>query len=634
MVINGILITIILIIIMLIFINNTTSTSKMGNVINEQFIGSPGTDGAINGADHRNYVKTGQDKFNLFTNIVNLTDPAVSFSDRNTKDAIDKALSSVDTVPTANNYNLEYDNPFKLSGQKPADFGRAEFCEKAINSCDAFNNPEFAENCGISFDINGESFKGKPHMGGMYISQIDRGAQMKKAETVKTSNSPPYDPDKVFQPTLGKSSPGKFAITKDQCVVMKERIDCQAKQSFDTPNCTQCYTSRKFSRVDPKTPRQRTELIFMGEGIVSVESSNPELFKGTNYSYMRLSTSGGTGITLPDNAEGEHFTVTLSVGPGEDLSKAYIAGMLYAWTAKGLFKYDLYNLVESDSITKAKPKTAGAMSISEYPCLMMMIGNGQLGARLECIMPFTFLSTTSEDTLTCNNGPIITDARSAKFLNSGSCHTKESEPGKYSLDCLQEKFIQLGGTNKGSGYPSTSEKAAALMFDANNTPLSIDEITNNIYKKILAAATGRRGDGTTLSINEWSDMSIWANGKSINTPCDTPGEITNNCRSYLYNNMGAKSHIGPTYTLSMNFTSSTEGNNSMRGNNVYCTKNGQINPDTEEGKSLVPWYDKQNIEGIKMIYDAIHRDANDNTLSNDRRAHAIKLCYGIDIVEQ
>lgn len=57
------------------------------------------------------------------------------------------------------------------------------------------------------------------------------------------------DPYQVFQPTVGTAKPGKFALTKDDCIIVKERVDCDSKQSFDSPNCTQCYTSRTFFLV-------------------------------------------------------------------------------------------------------------------------------------------------------------------------------------------------------------------------------------------------------------------------------------------------------------------------------------------------------------------------------------------------
>lgn len=627
MVINGILITIILIIIMLIFINTTKSTTQKNGNINEQFTGNSGT---INSIDRQNYIKTSQDKFNVFTNIVNLTDPAIPSSDDNIQATIDKALSSLNTIPTATTYKLEQNNPFKVSGQMPVNFEAAMACEKAANSCESFDNQEFASKCGISFDMEGLSFDGKPHIGGMYISENDRREQLKRAEIVKTTRSPPYDPVKVFQPTLGKAAPGKFAITKDQCISMKERIECEKKQTFDSANCAQCYTSQKFSRIDSAVPRIGSDIYMIGDGVVSIVSSQADLFNGADVSRIQLNPTNPTSVSLSSNAEGARFTIKLTGDP----TKAFISGLLYAKTAKGYFKYDLYNMVESDSISKAKPRLGGVTQLYETTCFVMMTGTGQKTASFECVMPFSFLSLTELDTLTCDNGPIITKASSAQFLNSDSCHTKESAPGKYSLECLQEKFVQLGGTNKGSGYPSTPQKAAELMFDANGKAFNIEKIADNIYKKILAASTGRREDGTILSITEWNDNSVWSNGKSINTPCDTPGSVSRDCMSYLYNNMGVKSHIGATYTLPMNYTSSNTGVGGTVGTNVYCVQNSPIDPSTEDGyafgKSLVDG----GIVKIKETYDKIHRTANDNTLSNEARSSAIKQCYGIDIAKR
>ena len=87
----------------------------------------------------------------------------------------------------------------------PGTFQQAKTCEAAGTSCSAFDDPTFAANCGMSFDINAIGADGKPHIGGLYISPDDRQKQTKLAEDVLSTGGPPYDPYKVYQPTLGKS---------------------------------------------------------------------------------------------------------------------------------------------------------------------------------------------------------------------------------------------------------------------------------------------------------------------------------------------------------------------------------------------------------------------------------------------
>lgn len=67
------------------------------------------------------------------------------------------------------------------------------------------------------------------------------------------------------------------------------------------------------------------------------------------------------------------------------------------------------------------------------------------------------------DALTCDNGPIITQAASAVFLESDPCYSKDNKPGNYKLECLQDRWMQLGGTTEGTGYPTSREKADAIQ---------------------------------------------------------------------------------------------------------------------------------------------------------------------------
>ena len=150
-------------------------------------------------------------------------------------------------------------------------------------------------------------------------------------------------------------------------------------------------------------------------------------------------------------------------------------------------------------------------------------------------------------------GPIITQAASATFLESDPCFGKANQPGNYKLECLQTRWVELGGTPQGTGYPGNQAAADALQKDGNNQPLDIDTIVDNLAPKMISAATGKSSTGQNLSLTDWNNVSMWATGVPINTPCDGPasstGPLSQDCLTYLYLNQGASSHIGPTYTL-------------------------------------------------------------------------------------
>lgn len=235
-------------------------------------------------------------------------------------------------------------------------------CEAAPNTCDAFNDPTFAANCGMSFDVKGTASDGTAHVGGLYIGADDRYDQETDATTVHQTGSAPYDPYKVFQPTIGTARRGTFSITKDGCNIVKEKVDCDSKQTFGVPNCSQCYTSRQFSRVGPETGRLPSNLYLIGTGNVTIKGiiSLPS----TNLSNEPIK------VEIPSKAEGQVFTITVS-------NPTYISGCIQGPTPRGIFKLDLLNLIQSDTVTGIKPRITGTSKINGFKCYTLNPGTGK-----------------------------------------------------------------------------------------------------------------------------------------------------------------------------------------------------------------------------------------------------------------
>ena len=210
-------------------------------------------------ASHSAFVEDSKTKFNELTNTINLTNPALPVSP-DSANAFKAALGGLIPEPTSGTFDFKAKTDFNIPNNSPGTFQQAKKCQDSGNTCAAFDDPNFAANCGMSFDINAIGADGKPAIGGLFISPDDRRKQMAAAAAVVSTGGPPYDPYKVYQPTLGSSKPGTFSLTKDQCVVVKEKVDCASKQTFNSPNCTQCYTSQNFSRVGPATPRTPSSL--------------------------------------------------------------------------------------------------------------------------------------------------------------------------------------------------------------------------------------------------------------------------------------------------------------------------------------------------------------------------------------
>lgn len=579
-------------------------------------------------SEHNSYIAESDTKFNPLTNTINLLNPQVPLT-ADSSNTFKKALSVVVGNPTPSGYNLETKSDFNLPSASSSVFELTQQCEKYGADCSAFDDPNFAANCGVSFDPKAETASGKIKMGGLFVSVEDRQQQTARAESVLQTGSAPYDPIKVYQPTLGKSKPGTFVLNKEQCTVVKERVECTTKQTFGSPNCSQCYTSQTFSRVDPTSGRLPFNILFVGNGTITVKpvmsSSNEVPFSLNN---VGLDKSAPVTMTVQGNSEGTTFNIGVATSDG---SMPWVAGYVLGQTSRGEFKVDLMTLIDKDNSTNKRPKINGSVTINGFKAMVMIPGSSNANPfSLSGMIPFTFLSVYDGDALNCDNGPIITQSASATFLESDPCFSKSNKPGNYSLECLQSRWLELGGTQQGTGYPANAAAAAAIQTDANGKGLDIDTIINNLAPKIASAFSGVSVTGTPLSITDWNSLSMWATGTPISSPCDGPnkdnGPLSQECLSYLYLNQGETSHIGATYTLLPSQVASMTGNT---GNPTYCQPGAPLDPSTPTG--LKKGQSLGGVNAVKAYYDQINRMANDNTQKNAARSDAILQCYGVSL---
>jgi len=614
----------------------------------------PFMDGFVDSGSHTKFIEQSSRKLNSLTNTINLTNPALPI-DPITTDLIHQATNVVLADPNPTTYSLSADTLYSPPDQTPDAFQRASSCSEAPKTCAAFDDPTFAQNCGMSFDLNGIGFDGRPFTGGLYVSTDDREQQTIKAKTVRDTGSAPYDPHQVYQPTLGKAKAGTFSLTKGQCIVVKEKLDCATKQTFNTPNCTQCYTSQSFARVGPETGRLPSTLNLFGVGSISVSSSNGTI----SQSQRALSKDTAIAIAIPPNSEGTTFTINVS-----GAAPFYLSGFIEGPTARGTFKLELMTIIQKDIITNAKPRISGTLRVGGFRCFTLMPGNGKTSMNLSCLIPFSFINMFDGDALACDNGPIITNAASATFLESDPCFGKANSPGNYKLECLQSRWMELGGTMQGTGFPKDQASADAIQKDATGRPLSIDDIVDILAVKSAQAQTGTDATGKSLSIPDWNTVSMYMTGVPINTPCDGPnnstGPLSRDCLSYLYTNKGVSSRIGNTYSqnpgrvasLKERFVGDTsvEDQETLVGDalvgntldkddyleeqfenppNTFNYPNTSIDPATESGKQFGQALG--GVAAVKQKYDDINRLANDNSKTNAQRSQALQQAYGVQL---
>jgi hypothetical protein len=566
-------------------------------------------------------IQHGQERFNKLVDLVNLTNPQVQLS-TNSQREMNQATQSIQ-VDVANAAGLpgifvarKPTDPYKIPSTPPAGIETAQtVCEPiATPDCSAFNDPTFAANCGISFDIKGSDSKGKPHMGGLYISPEDRAAQKQRAIALGSS------PDNIrYMPTIGIAAKGTFAIDASSCTVISEQTACKRTQTLTSPNCTTCFTSGDYNRVDPSTPRIPPTFVIQtnATGVVFVDATG-------NQTTLTVAADTPTPVSPPSTiAEGSTFQWNLT---GTNNGSLYFCGYLTAPTTKGTFNLDLNALLERDLVTNYKPRIGGGQAVNNVQCTVLRPGIGQSTMQLQGFMPFSFLTPFEYDAQTCDNGPIVTQPASATFLGNDGCYASGAKPGNYSLACLQQLFLGAGGTALGQGYPANTTTANALLYDSTGTARSLDDINTFLYQMNVKASTGVDTQGNQLSLADWNAASMFCTGTAVTNPCEGPnktgGPLTTECIQYLYTNGGAADPtIGPTYSLGSSYASQDSN-----GNPVYCTPNGALSPSTPEG--LKRAQAAGGVAGIKALYNNAHTTANNNSLTNADRQQSMEDCYG------
>jgi hypothetical protein len=554
-------------------------------------------------------VDEGQRQFNDFSALINLANPQIPLSPNNAV-----AVQQATATPT---YSGGLPGEFQMTGvtnayQIPASQPDSiriaqETCEKVkTTDCGAFDNPSFAMNCGVSYDMEGRNSKGEPHMGGMYLSASDRERQVSEARAMGTSEKRIR-----YTPTVGSAQKSKFTVTKAQCNSMREQLACEQQKALGSNNCAQCYTSGEFNRIDPEVPRILPKLVFLTNATaVAITLANNTI--------LRPAVTPGTPVVMEDIAirEGEQTRLEITGNPADLYFCGYIAGQ----TTTGEFILDIARLIQTDTVTQQRPRLMGSRQVNTTSCSVMRPGVGKNIMNLTMVMPFTLLTVNEEDAQLCSNGPFITKPDSATFLESDPCFAKGSGPGAYGLPCLQQLFVSMGGTVQGTGYPSTQEKARSIMFNG-AVPRSLTDIGQYLYDMNVQAATGRDPTGNSLTLEEWNSASMFATGVAITSPCEVAirgtGPISDDCLQYLYLNKGATNNVGATYT---------NGSQYAGENGQYCTSDGRLNPAKPEAAAKARAIG--TIAGVQQLYDTAHRTAHNNALPNEQRQEAIRDCYG------
>jgi hypothetical protein len=399
-------------------------------------------------------------------------------------------------------------------------------CEKVTSAdCNAFDNPDFNESCGISFDTKGTNSLGKTQIGGLYI----------KSKTPVPTNG-------IYTPTFGSSK--QFAVNKDTCEYMQNDIACKThKNPVGTKFCAQCLSDGSLHATESKTTKMNPTFTFYTNATELTLTAAGQLYtllpEGNN-SKVKLNAVKANGITFTEIAvsqipiaEGSPIVINAS---GKANTTIAIAGYIQGPIQRGTYKMDINSIIDQDN--GATPNVGG--NVNGYLQINQIYGKPNLS--LTGIMPFTFLSTTSEDAANCSNGPFITTKAGMDYISTEEpCYGADASPGNYGLPCLQKMFLSAGGTAKGTGYPKDATTAKVLLVDTKTkNPRSLVDIGQFLYEQSVLASTGRNIQGMMVSDLQWNDASKFMTGVAVAGPCQTkPGTaLSTACLSSLFKQEG------------------------------------------------------------------------------------------------
>lgn len=504
-------------------------------------------------------------------------------------------------------------------------FQAVEICEatKTVD-CNRFKDPNFANNCLMTHEL-GKDSQNNPHVGGLVQFSEDRAAQLEYAQ--QRGIAP------AWKPTIGEAPAGKVSTDYNSCVNLQEKINCERGKSYDLPNCAQCMNGQgNWTRVGSDTEKAEGELVLVGNGAVTITSSVGGINKTGELSDSPLT------VTIPANAEGTYVYIRIgapnaTTGSTNTPSTKKVAGYLKGPTANGgESKLDLIFIAETDTVSGARPRYIGATTVNGMSVNVMRPAVGRDSMNLSLYIPFTYIASNEEASIMCPGGPYQTKAASGSKLWRDPC---SDGPGKYSLECLQQRFTNAGCVANSGGvgdmYPTTEEKAQKLRYDGSRARTAV-EISEMVYQMSIDAKTGMK-NGQKLSLTEWDKLSRDCYGIPIANPCagddQTNGPLSEECIQYLFNNRkgpGRPDTIGPTYTLNGQAES-------LYPQGYYCTKEGTASPYNPNILQELQQTGK-GVAQVQNYFDQIQQRALNNTLTDAERKEAVKQCYGINFATE
>ena len=182
------------------------------------------------------YADRSKRMYNDYADMIPITQPSIIPRGEEGDSYLNKLLASPvyegsKDSQTLSGLNYNYKSPYKAPPENAVLMARIAKCESVKDwDCEAFNDPEFMNFCGICTK-DGKDHNGKQHIGGLYIDNYYKDKVTKDA---KMANKPP-----VYKPSAGVCN-GEFLMGRPYCDTQKDRDDCTKVRDFTNPDAVKC----------------------------------------------------------------------------------------------------------------------------------------------------------------------------------------------------------------------------------------------------------------------------------------------------------------------------------------------------------------------------------------------------------
>jgi hypothetical protein len=502
--------------------------------------------------------------------------------------------------------------------------GLIKFCkEESRKSSDPFNNPKFAEACGVCFTsgslASGETFSTPT---GVLVYPKDKEKAIRKqkeAGHLFPRVIPSLQAAVCKNASTSDDSLPVLAITKEDYNAFKKRLACRHSKEFGN-GCAICQTNKEWSWVNPNGGMSGSTLLFWGEGELIVKLNGVSKQEKP----FVLNETNPTQVDLGRIQEGTSFSFEMK--KGESSNGPYVFGALVSTNANDKpYRISIDKLIQKDRISGSTPrKSTPRFFMTVRMSLPRIVASGNSDVMiLEGIFPFTFIQKDQLAGYDCPTSPMFQKLESADLLIQDPC----IRPGPNSIDCIRSKILENGCTTDGKLYKD-EDGLKHISQVLEKKQVSMTELVDYIQNLRKLANKKEIADG------------IWCLGKDFTTPCDTyQWPPSKECLEFLFENKGKDyPRIGATYSGSSRFTS-------LKDKTIqFCQKTGTLHPSNPEGYNELIQIANSGYRGrwgrdaIKLYLSDVYSKATGNLDANVKDSDGGKKdsymkCFGYPLAE-